>query len=57
VKRAISFGIPMADAFYMASATPAALLGVNKGLLKVGYDADFILLDDDFNLIDTFILS
>lgn len=57
VKQAIAMGIPSADAFYMASATPAKLLGVNKGLLKVGYDADFILLDKDFNLIDTFIFS
>jgi N-acetylglucosamine-6-phosphate deacetylase len=57
VKQAISMGIPAEDAFYMASATPAKLLGVNKGLLKVGYDADFILLDDGYNLIDTFIFS
>ncbi len=57
VKAAISFGIPEEDAFHMASATPAALLGVNKGLLCVGCDADFILLDQENNLVDTFIFS
>ena len=57
VKRAIAFGIPEEDAFHMASATPAALLGVKKGKLEVGYDADFILLDKENNLVETLILS
>lgn len=42
VKKAIEFGIPYSDAFRMASQTPAALLGMKKGKLAVGYDADFI---------------
>ena len=35
----------------MATATPAELMGLNKGKIEVGYDADFIIVDDDFNLI------
>ena len=55
VKKAIEFGIPEKDAFKMASATPASLLGINKGKIEVGYDADFIVLDDEYNLLKTII--
>lgn len=55
VKTAISYGIPEADAFKMASETPAELLGINKGKIEVGYDADFIILDKDYNLLTTII--
>lgn len=55
VKTAISFGIPETDAFAMASHTPAQLLGLNKGKLAVGYDADFIAVDDDYNVVHTVI--
>ncbi|MBR4761395.1 MAG: amidohydrolase family protein, partial [Clostridia bacterium] len=55
VKCAIKFGIPEADAFKMATETPARLLGVNKGKIEVGYDADIIVLDDNYNLINTVI--
>lgn len=51
VKKAISFGIPEWDAVKMATETPAALMGLNKGKIEVGYDADFIIVDKDFNLI------
>ena len=50
VKTAIGMGIPEYDAVYMASTTPATLMGLNKGKIEVGYDADFIVVDDDFNL-------
>ncbi|MBO4693136.1 MAG: N-acetylglucosamine-6-phosphate deacetylase [Clostridia bacterium] len=55
VKKAIEFGIPAEDAFIMASRTPARLLGVNKGEISVGYDADFIVLDSKYNLLQTII--
>lgn len=51
VKRAISFGIPEEDAVKMATETPAKMMGLNKGSIRVGYDADFIIVDEDFNLI------
>ena len=51
VKTAISFGIKEEDAVKMASLTPAELMGLNKGKIAVGYDADFIIVDKDFNLV------
>ena len=51
VKKAISFGISPADAVMMASENPAKLMGLNKGKIEIGYDADFIIVDKDFNLI------
>ena len=56
VKKAVEFGIPKKDALRMASATPARSLGLKKGELCVGYDAEFILLDRDMNLVRSIIL-
>ncbi len=53
VKTAISFGIPEDDAIYMASRTPAMLMNENKGLLHVGFDADFVAVDKNFNVLRT----
>lgn len=50
VRKAIEFGIPEKDAFKMASETPAKLLGIKKGRIEMGYDADFIAVDKDFNV-------
>ncbi len=51
VKVALSFGINEKDVIKMASENPAKLMGLNKGKIEVGYDADFIIVDNDFNLI------
>ena len=51
VRCAVSFGIPKADAFKMASENPARLMGLNKGRIEVGYDADFIIVDSELNLV------
>ena len=40
------------DAFKMASETPAALMGLKKGKIEVGYDSQFIVLDENYNLLD-----
>ena len=40
--------IPLKDAIYMASTVPARMLGLKKGILKPGYDADIVILDDDY---------
>ena len=53
VRRAISFGIPRAEALKMASATPAAYLGVRKGRVAVGYDADLLVVDEELNILET----
>ena len=53
VKKAVSFGIPKEDAIKMATETPAKLLGIKKGKIEVGYDADFVVIDDVMNAICT----
>ena len=55
VKKAIEFGIPREDAFYMASATPATYMGINKGRIEIGYDADFLVVDERNELLMTVI--
>lgn len=50
VKTAVSFGIPFDDAVKMASETPAKLIGVNKGVIAEGYDADMLIIDNDMNI-------
>ena len=49
VKRA---RIPLIDAVYMASATPARIMGIQdtKGALEAGKDADILFLDEDLEL-------
>ena len=53
VKCAIGMGIKEESAVKMASENPARLMGLNKGKIEVGYDADFILVDNNFNLVKT----
>ena len=57
VRRAIEFGIPEEDAFKMASYTPSALMGWKKGRIEAGYDAEFIVTDENYKLLDTIILK
>lgn len=42
--------ISMVDAVYMLTATPARILGLNKGRLETGMDADIVVYDDDINI-------
>ncbi len=56
VKKAIEFGVSFDDAIKMASETPARLLGINKGVVAEGYDADLLIVDDELNL-DTVIIG
>ena len=50
VKKATEFGIPFEDAVYMATETPAGLIGErSKGRLAGGCDADFIILDGNLD--------
>jgi len=34
---------------------PAQILGIKKGMLKKGYDADIVIFDENFSIITTFI--
>lgn len=47
VKKAVEFGIPFEDAVKMASTNPAQMLGLNKGRIEVGYDADIVVLNEN----------
>lgn len=55
VKKAVEFGIDLYEAVKMATETPAKSLRLNKGQIKVGYDADFIITEDDLTLCKTII--
>ena len=55
VRRTIGFGIPREDVYYMASTTPAKFMGLNKGRIEVGYDADFIVVTENDELLKTVI--
>lgn len=50
VKNACKCGVPFADAVKMATETPADLLGVKKGKIEVGYDADLLILDENLEI-------
>lgn len=56
VKTATQMGIPFWDAVQMASATPAEYLGINKGKIEAGYDADLVIINDDFT-VDTVLIG
>ena len=49
LRRAVDFGIPLADAIKMATLTPARALGLEKhiGSLSRGKDADIVVLNKD----------
>lgn len=60
VRKAISFGIPMADAIKAATLTPATEIGLEDkiGKIDVGNDADILLLNKDEDLtLDTIIMK
>ena len=52
VRRAISFGIPRDEVLKMASETPAAYLGIKKGRIAPGYDADLLIVDEALNILE-----
>ena len=55
VKTVTEMGIDFYEAVKMASETPAKYLGVNKGIIKEGYDADLVILDDEMNALKVII--
>lgn len=57
VRLAIAAGLPVEEAIYTATYTPARRMGFqDRGAIMTGYQADFILLDDihNFNIVDTY---
>lgn len=50
VRTCVAAGISLVDSVYMAAATPADLLGLPKGRIEVGMDADLIVFDENVNV-------
>jgi N-acetylglucosamine-6-phosphate deacetylase len=56
LKLSTEFGISLEDSIKMASTTPASILNLAQiGRIAPGYDADLVLLDDEFNVSCTII--
>ena len=50
----IEYGVSPEDAIRMASVNPAQIMKqAGKGMIVPGYDADLIIMDKNFNLVDT----
>lgn len=56
LRRAVSFGIPLADAVKMASITPAKAIGFDRdrGSIIIGKRADMVLLKSDLTIVKVF---
>ncbi len=50
VRTCVNAGISLVDSVYMASTVPARLLGLPKGQITVGYDADLVILDNELSV-------
>ena len=48
-------GVDICDAVKMITKVPAEIMGLNKGTLAVGKDADIIVFDDDINVKKVFV--
>ena len=57
VKRAIAKGMPLWETLECASVTPVRHYNLKNGLLQIGDQADFIIVDnlDEFNILATYI--
>ncbi|OAB26108.1 N-acetylglucosamine-6-phosphate deacetylase [Paenibacillus macquariensis subsp. defensor] len=52
----VETGISLIDAVQMASTTPATILGLQqKGEISLGFDADLVLLDEEFRVLWTMV--
>lgn len=50
-------GVPLVDTVKMITKVPAEILGVNKGILAEGRDADIVVFDDAINVSDIFVMG
>ena len=48
-------GMSIVDAVKMASEVPARIMGLNKGVLAEGYDADIVIFDDDITVTEVWV--
>ena len=55
-RNAVKWGISLPEAVHMASTNPAASIGASeKGNIRVGFDADFVVLNPQLELVATII--
>ena len=58
LRKTVEAGIPVEKTVQMLTQTPAEVMGLlTKGSLLPGYDADFTIFDEDFNIIDWKVLK
>jgi len=50
-----TFNTSIEEAVMITSTNQAKLLGLKKGKIEVGYDADILLLDKNYNIVKTFV--
>ncbi len=55
VRECVRAGVPLEQAVRAASETPARALGLKKGKIVAGYDADFVLLDKELRVQKTIV--
>jgi N-acetylglucosamine-6-phosphate deacetylase len=57
LRNIVGLGVPLADAVRMLTLNPASLLGIEfkKGTLRVGADADVLLLDEGLQLTNVWV--
>jgi len=57
LRNVVALGVPLADAVRMLTLNPATLLGIpfKKGSLRVGADADILLLDETLQLANVWV--
>jgi N-acetylglucosamine-6-phosphate deacetylase len=57
LRNIVGLGVPVADAVRMLTLNPAALLGIEfkKGALRVGADADIVLMDEGLQLTNVWV--
>lgn len=56
VKNAAKIGVPFDEAVDMASRNPAEMLGINKGKIEAGFDADLLIVNEEME-IETVIIG
>ena len=52
-----TLGLPAKHVIASVTENPARMMGLNKGLIKVGYDADLICVDKSFRVLDAFVMG
>lgn len=55
IRNVVRFGLPLQDAVYTATTAPAKAVGLQAGIIRVGWPADLLLLDTELNLKAVFV--